>query len=377
MNDSIEGPRRSKLTFVASCDSHGSRVEVGQLRRVREPVSRSKSGVQGKVADVASGRSRHAESQNELRAFQILLASGHADAWQEQPFILEYHHDGKRHRYTPDILVAWGTNREVVEIKEDSEADKPENRARFAMVRDLLAEHGYSFRVWTHSEIYAEPRLANVGLVLRYRCVDVPAAEREKIRRVFSSGAEPSSAYSERHPRNDSGRRASPRPRWHSSHRLVGASPPGFQSERDTYRPADLARSPRLPIAGGTMSLSTLRKGQRIKVGTSEFLILQKLPDSRWQLQNCATGEWSALSEDDLLDGFAQGDVSFIVDAQARADGLPAKVARDLSAYPPELVALAKNSRAVFERDRSAAAHCYHQDEHGAAHSFSIGAHQG
>ena len=48
------------------------------------------------------------------------------------------------------------------------------------MVRDLLAEHGYSFRVWTHSEIYAEPRLANVGLILRYRCVDVrlPSAKR-------------------------------------------------------------------------------------------------------------------------------------------------------------------------------------------------------
>ena len=34
--------------------------------------------------------------------------------------------------------------------------------------------------------------------------------------------------------------------------------------------------------------------------------------------------------------------MSFIVDAQARADGLPAKVARDLSAHPPELVALAR-----------------------------------
>jgi putative transposase len=90
------------------------------------------------------------------------------------------------------------------------------------------------------------------------------------------------------------------------------------------------------------MSLSSLRKEQRIKVGTSEFRLLQKLPDSRWQLQNCATGEWSALSEDDLLDGFAQGDVSFIVDAQAHADSLPTKVARDLSAHPSELVALAR-----------------------------------
>ena len=125
------------------------------------------------------------------------------------------------------------------------------------------------------------------------------------------------------------------------------------------------------------MSLSTLKKGQRIKVGTSEFLILQKLPDSRWQLQNCATGEWSALSGDDLLDGFAQGDVSFIVDAQARADGLPDQ------GHPRSLRISARtrgdrqNSRAVFERDRSAAAYCYHQDEHGAAYSFSIGAHQG
>jgi hypothetical protein len=65
------------------------------------------------------------------------------------------------------------------------------------------------------------------------------------------------------------------------------------------------------------MSLNTLRKGQRLRVSTREVLILQKLPDNRWQLQDCATGEWSALSEDDLLDGFARGEVSFIVDAQA------------------------------------------------------------
>jgi hypothetical protein len=189
MNDLIAGPHRSKLTFVVSSDLT-DRVDINQLRRVREPVSRSKSGVQGKVADVANGRSRHAESQNELKAFQILLATGHAAAWQEQPFTLEFRHDGKRHRYTPDILVVWGGSQEVVEIKEDSEAAKPENGARFALVRDLLAEHGYSFRVWTHSEICAQPRLSNVGLVLRYRCVDVPATEREKIRQAFSSVAE-------------------------------------------------------------------------------------------------------------------------------------------------------------------------------------------
>lgn len=71
----LEEHRRSNLTFVAD-QGQPELIRFDQLRRVREPVSRSKSGVQGKVADVLHGRSRHAESQNELRAFQILMATG-------------------------------------------------------------------------------------------------------------------------------------------------------------------------------------------------------------------------------------------------------------------------------------------------------------
>ena len=181
----IDGPRRGKLTFAASSGLFAP-TSFDALRRVREPVSRSKSGVQGKVADVFRGRSRHAESQNELRAFQVLMATARSDAWQEQPFFLEYHHEGTKHRYTPDVLVAWGAHQEVVEIKEDAEADLPENQTRFALIRDLLAEHGFCFRVWKKSEICAEPRMANVALILRYRSVQVPAAEDEGIRRTFS-----------------------------------------------------------------------------------------------------------------------------------------------------------------------------------------------
>jgi hypothetical protein len=180
----LDDSQRSNLTFVVGVGSTESKYGE-QLRRVREPVSRSKSGVQGKVADVLNGRSRHAESQNELRAFQVLMATARADAWQEQPFAFDYYREGTRHRYTPDILVTWGTRREVVEVKEDSEADLAENQARFTFISELLAEHGYHFRLWRKSEICAEPRLTNVHLVLRYRCVAVGAAEHERIRRAF------------------------------------------------------------------------------------------------------------------------------------------------------------------------------------------------
>jgi hypothetical protein len=119
-----------------------------------------------------------------------LLATAHPDAWQEQPFVLEYHNQGTLHRYTPDVLIVWGAHQEVVEIKEDSEAEKPENRAHFALIAELLAEHGYAFRLRKRSEICAEPRLENVDVVLRYRCVNVPAPERERVRRALSSVTE-------------------------------------------------------------------------------------------------------------------------------------------------------------------------------------------
>ena len=189
METLTEIARPSTLTFIESCQSTET-TGLNRLRRVREPVSRSKRGVQGKVADVFSGRSRHAESLTELQAFRVLLATAQADAWQEQPFTLHYRYEGKRHRYTPDLLVLWGTRQEVVEIKTDAEAELPENQARFELIRELLAKHGCPFRVWKRSEICSEPRLTNAGVVLRYRCVEIPAAEHERIRRAFSSAVE-------------------------------------------------------------------------------------------------------------------------------------------------------------------------------------------
>ncbi len=103
------------------------------------------------------------------------------------------------------------------------------------------------------------------------------------------------------------------------------------------------------------MSLNALKKGQRIKAGASEFLMLQRLPDSSWQVQNSATGEWCTFTEDDLLDRFARSEMSFIGAAEASgATGeLAAKLARDLGAYLPELVVLGrKREQYLKEIDR-------------------------
>jgi hypothetical protein len=94
------------------------------------------------------------------------------------------------------------------------------------------------------------------------------------------------------------------------------------------------------------MSLNAFRKGQHVKIGAASFLILQKLPDCRWQLQNTTTGEWCAFVEDDLLDRFARDELSFIVgDPADRPTGtITRELTSDHPAYlSPERVALAKN----------------------------------
>ncbi|MGH9627649.1 MAG: hypothetical protein ACRD7E_04825, partial [Bryobacteraceae bacterium] len=94
------------------------------------------------------------------------------------------------------------------------------------------------------------------------------------------------------------------------------------------------------------MSLHALRIGHRVKIGTAVFVITQRLPEGGWQLRNTATGEWHTFAENDLLDQFATNQLSFVVavdDAAASAVKVPEKLTRDLSAYPAEVVDLARS----------------------------------
>lgn len=87
------------------------------------------------------------------------------------------------------------------------------------------------------------------------------------------------------------------------------------------------------------------RAGQSVKIGPDEFLMLRRLPESNWQLQNAATGEWRTFTTSDLLDLFATDKLSFVpkIDGEfLTRDKLPKKLERDLSAYPPKLVAVAQ-----------------------------------
>jgi putative transposase len=80
-------------------------------------------------------------------------------------------------------------------------------------------------------------------------------------------------------------------------------------------------------------------------MGPSEFVISQRLTERSWQLQNLATGEWCIFQEDDLLERFVKNELSFVLaadESRLPTHGFEVKLHRDLSTYPPELVALAR-----------------------------------
>jgi putative transposase len=94
------------------------------------------------------------------------------------------------------------------------------------------------------------------------------------------------------------------------------------------------------------MSLHALRRGQQVHVAGSEFLLLQRLTEERWQLQDTVTGEYHTFAEDDLLDRFAQNEMSFNQDAAAHTSPtgrLAVSLTRDLSSYAADLIDLANN----------------------------------
>jgi hypothetical protein len=164
----------------------GEPFDLRLILRIREPITRSQRRIRGKVPDALHDCMHHCESHNELKGLVIIVATAHADIIAVQPFELKYEFEGKVRRYFPDVLVAWGDELWVVEIKDDKKAEMPEEKARFELISRLLSTHGIHFILWKKSEICAEPRLSTARNVFRYQQCDVSLFQRERLRMKFA-----------------------------------------------------------------------------------------------------------------------------------------------------------------------------------------------
>ena len=122
-----------------------------------------------------------AEGINEFWGLRLIVAIAKCDYCRVQPFKLEYFDEEKQKKYFPDFLLGWPRRRIVVEVKTDRIARRKEEKRRFALIRELLSEHGFEFVLWKRSEIFLEPRFTSACLLLRYRRVIVSEADRNRV----------------------------------------------------------------------------------------------------------------------------------------------------------------------------------------------------
>lgn len=95
------------------------------------------------------------------------------------------------------------------------------------------------------------------------------------------------------------------------------------------------------------MTQHSLRKGAQIFIASERFVVLKKLDNDRWQLENAVTGEWSVFAEHDLLDRFAQGQLTF---SPAKRNEDDARDGRVLASYPEDLI-VAAQARAQYLKE--------------------------
>lgn len=146
--------------------------ENSPVRRLRI----SSRAVTGKVT-LASGSAAF-ESNLEHDWLEVLDFDRQVLELQVQPFSIYHEVDGKRRRYTPDVLAVyvhpWGQETVVYEVKPAAELRERwlEYRPRFRAATRHCREQGWRFKIVTEKHIRT-PLLINARFLRRYR--QIPA----------------------------------------------------------------------------------------------------------------------------------------------------------------------------------------------------------
>jgi TnsA endonuclease-like protein len=159
--------------------------ESGQLRS-RKVVSRSRVRPTGKYPSWKMKRMIHWESENELNAFRLLDCDPDVSAFHEQPCEIEYVLDGESRSHFPDILVERKDQKELWEVKRESQAEKPDVTRRSKLLEQSLPHWGYTYKVVMARDLAMQPRQTNACFLLGFGRRDINGCEREFIRQALA-----------------------------------------------------------------------------------------------------------------------------------------------------------------------------------------------
>jgi hypothetical protein len=134
---------------------------------VRKATNHGKNII-GHFPSIKMGRMINFESLIERDFICLLDFDAKVQFFEEQPLAIEYLHQSKQHKYTPDFHIVFAGQNILCECKPCQFVDKPENQIKFVAARYWCDERNWLFKVVTDKHLSANWRVRNIKLLTRF-----------------------------------------------------------------------------------------------------------------------------------------------------------------------------------------------------------------
>ncbi len=138
-------------------------------------VSNRGGNIVGKFPSLKTKRMVQFESTVERDYLYLLDYEADVIHFEDQPLTIEYRHEGKLLRYTPDFLVVKPGQHILIECKPQALVSSEGNQLKIAAAHEFAVRQGWQFRVVTDVEIHSGSRLRNIKLLRQCACLVIRA----------------------------------------------------------------------------------------------------------------------------------------------------------------------------------------------------------
>lgn len=141
----------------------------GKRRKLsRKIVKRNNSRCTLKFPSWKMGKMIECDSFLEKNSFTLFDVAINVKYYTEQPALILYMLDGKKHKHYPDALIETVKGKTFIEIKTFKDSEREEVLKRTEHLQRMLPKHGYNYMVLTDRDICKQPRLSNAQYLLRH-----------------------------------------------------------------------------------------------------------------------------------------------------------------------------------------------------------------
>jgi len=148
-----------------------------EIKPVRK-IGKGKGSLRGLTYSKKNDTHRAFESSLERDFLEILEFDNNVESFCEQPVEILYLHEGKEHRYTPDVFVSYRKDLEIsasmssllieVKYRETLKEKWSEFKPKFKAAKAYAEKRGWKFKIITEKEIRTT-YLSNIKFLLPYR----------------------------------------------------------------------------------------------------------------------------------------------------------------------------------------------------------------